>query len=1549
MNLPLLLPLLHHTFAHGFAFKIVSWRSSDVWFRILGLFLSLASVSSAATISSGENQNGTINVGGADSWTFTAAVNDTIIARVGELSGENRFTPHLRLYGPNGALIQSDTGSSDAEVTHRATVAGSYSVVVSGYYSGDAGTYRLRFLKIPGSFVVPAGDEGGALTNGQNHDGTILVGDLDAWTITAAVNDSLLMRVGELSGGDTFTPRLRLYGPDGALIQSDVGNSDAEVTHRAATAGTYTVVVSGYYEGNAGTYRLRALKVPAAFTVPAGDEGGAVVNGQNHDGTITVGDLDAWTFTAAVNDSMIVRVGELSGDDRFTPRLRLYGPDGAFIQSDAGNTDAEVTHRAAIAGTYTVVVSGYYEGNAGTYRFRLVKTPGALTVPTGDEGGALTNGQNHDGTILVGDLDAWTFTAAVNDSVVLRVGEISGGDKFTPRIRLYGPDGAFIQNDAGNSDAEISHRATIAGTYTVVVSGNYEGNAGTYRLRLFKIPGTFVVPSGDEGGAVSSGQTSDGTILIGDLDAWTFTAAVNDPIVVRIGELSGGDRFNPRIRLYGPDGAFIQSDAGNTDAEITHRATVPGTYTVIVSGNYEGNAGTYRLTVLGNRSTATFAINLSSTPAAGGSVSGGGDKAAGSTVVVTATANPGYRFVEWRENGVAIGAQAASYSFQATATRNLIAIFESTPALWPVDLKTHGQLEKLSYSNRLGVRGDSQELSSFDLGSKMRRYILPVRLLDGERFDLKDIGSSADSRFFIVAELADTPTREQLKIVDVSSKILLFSLTPVGVQVSLSEAEFSSLGSPKRLSIYRSLNLRKRDLSDQIKQENLVVLTHGWNRVSADKPLEKGPFAKISSELTKQIAGERWSHIAYDWASDAATGGAMFDRPEKPISEDAAKSGTRAAEIGYQHGLVLGESLGDHASRLKTVHFIAHSAGSWVAYAAARKLREKNAALRIQITLLDPYMPAEAREPSPPLGKVLMQELRAQLSSGETFLENYYCFDLTGPETQQTFGWDIERRLERWEEEVLLDVGQVHSLPVEFYASSMTNFDNPLVETYGGWNNSFFRRDLIGGWNWLFNRYHIGALPNGSSISTSIDRFGRTSLLIANSTPMFYFQGRAMMRTDGTFRITDAASGQAVTGSFGSSTNGIASKALPGESPRSAAVQSTISLQLPGLNVQVPLTPMQPALVAEAGLRELSAPNGARGTALVLGDGQAHVVYATPTAILSAIGNVGSDGSFTAATSDGQTIRGNVGSSGASVSITNTPSGVTTNPTNPSSPSPIPVAPTPSRLSNLSIRSQAGAAAQTLIVGLSIGGVGTDMAAKPVLIRGVGPSLAQFGVTGVLADPTLRMFAGATQVDGNDNWAGTTAISNASAALGAFPLAGATSKDAAMSGSPMPGSYTIQIAGADGTTGVALAEIYDATPAPELNARTPRFTNLSARTEVGRGSEILIVGLAVSGTTPKTVLIRAVGPTLGQFGVAGVLADPQLELYSGTTRIGINDNWGGDSPLQSATTTVGAFGLSSSSKDSALLVSLQPGSYTVQVSGVGGTTGVALVEVYEVP
>ena len=261
------------------------------------------------------------------------------------------------------------------------------------------------------------------------------------------------------------------------------------------------------------------------------------------------------------------------------------------------------------------------------------------------------------------------------------------------------------------------------------------------------------------------------------------------------------------------------------------------------------------------------------------------------------------------------------------------------------------------------------------------------------------------------------------------------------------------------------------------------------------------------------------------------------------------------------------------------------------------------------------------------------------------------------------------------------------------------------------------------------------------------------------------------------------------------------------------------------------------------------------------------------------------------------------------------------------------------RLSSLSVRGLAGSGNQMLIAGFATVGDSN----KQLLLRGVGPGLTPFGVSGVVTDPALTLFnAAGTVLQQNDDWSGTAILTDTFAQLQAFPLP-AISKDAALLATLPPAAYTAHLT-AQGGTGVALLEAYDADP----GTPTTRLASLSVRNQVGTGDNILIAGFAITGNVSRTVLIRGIGPTLARYGVNGVMANPQLQVFQGNTLLAQNDDWGSDATLATMAAQVNAFALDANSKDAALVITLPPGAYTAQVSGVGNTTGVALVEIYEV-
>lgn len=268
-------------------------------------------------------------------------------------------------------------------------------------------------------------------------------------------------------------------------------------------------------------------------------------------------------------------------------------------------------------------------------------------------------------------------------------------------------------------------------------------------------------------------------------------------------------------------------------------------------------------------------------------------------------------------------------------------------------------------------------------------------------------------------------------------------------------------------------------------------------------------------------------------------------------------------------------------------------------------------------------------------------------------------------------------------------------------------------------------------------------------------------------------------------------------------------------------------------------------------------------------------------------------------------------------------------------------APQSDRLLNLSSRAWVGDGADVLIAGFVV----SPGPAKEVLVRAVGPTLSGFGVGDAVTNPTLEI------VDANNNVVATNTtwspeLTPTFETLGAFGLL-AGSSDAALTATLPPGAYTAIVRTAPNTAyGTALVEVYDVSgPA--------RLTNLSTRARVASNQTLVISGFVVApGNGNRRLLLRAVGPTLRSFGIANALSDPVMALVrqSDQVQIATNDNWGSagsNSTLSETFSASGAFALEDGSADAAMVMSLEPGAYTLMVSGAGGSAGPALIEVYD--
>ncbi|MBL9185865.1 MAG: hypothetical protein JNK23_00160 [Opitutaceae bacterium] len=920
-------------------------------------------------------------------------------------------------------------------------------------------------------------------------------------------------------------------------------------------------------------------------------------------------------------------------------------------------------------------------------------------------------------------------------------------------------------------------------------------------------------------------------------------------------------------------------------------------------------------------------------------------------------------------------------------------------------------LERLRGKNRYGVAGDAVKpkrdgetwVLEFPVGLIQSREYLPelADTSDTLVFGKETLQEDDSSRFMLVAFANQNSTANAL-----------FRLKPPGkasaregvvefrsnnfsgdfwrITITPEHPQYVRLREDMDIAIVRQFDFSSPALLLRSAwRSKLVIVIHGWNR-SQENNVFEGEFRTLLDALFDYRSISRatdWNVVDMNWWRDASTGNLNFDGSGAFIIP--AGNGWDASENAYMHGLSFGERLQAAANgrRLEQVHIIAHSAGNWAAHALAQYLARHNSGAKVQVTSLDACIPASALSLAGPIGNAALNagEFRRVMGSkifdSEIAFDSYFVSVARGDDDWTSEATQVEFNVGFFEaalrHKVPLDLGGAHSLPIKRYAESARNmkfgyhseigtiglvFDLRLVthartaafpsgrptppmsspeQIEQGWQRSLMHRETI---ETLFDvsgdsrvelKDSTGA-PAGTAVISLNSAKVATVKLTVRGIPYASIDSVVVAR-DRTFSFSYF--GRTYFGMISPRAVAVGATVVTSTTPpRGAAATGGFEVVLTDSSREfsgsAPLIPENPELAGRVGTYDGALNNGDRLLMVTLPSGRAVGFITSGGSISVAEGTFDATGAVTI-TSPTVRITAQVGSEATAPLTGSVVLGGTSAATLNLPATGVEAPPEPGRLVNLSIRTEAGTGAQTLIVGFNLSGTGTNQ----LLIRGVGPTLTTFGVTGVLADPSLQLFRGSTAIATNDNWGGATAIGSAAAAVGAFPLP-AASRDAVLLETLSTGSYTAQIGGG---TGVALVELYDVGAAPDA-----KLNNVSARSQIG-GSDVLSAGFVVRGPGAKTVLIRAVGPTLAGFGVTNALVDPKLELRRGAELLQSNDNWNGSPLLANAFTQVGAFPLPVTSKDAALYLTLQPGAYSAQITGVNGAIGVALVEVYEVP
>ena len=565
-----------------------SRQASKALFLLFMLYSNSVFISTAwaqGAISNGDSPTDSISpIGDIDTWTFNASSGDAIHVQVGVLTSTN-LEPLIRLYDPNSVQVTSNLGGNSTDIFHQAQMDGTYTIEVLDFDAtpNGTGTYKLYLAKIPGGFTIPAGDQGGPLSNGGVNSGTIDLADLDMWTFSANALDNYIISVQE-TVSSAFSPFMALYDPDGNLLQFSSTSTSASISGPAVVKGKYTVIVKdGNLDVNqSGNYDLSFTLNPNTTPVPTGPVLAALQNGGSVTGVLTAPD-ELHKFSLAINtgDNVHLKLGKLTSSNSFSPELQVFATDGSLIS----DSRTDVSFTALSSETLTVIVSTS-STSIGTFGYDLFTaiTPGAFTVPSGDEGGTLINGDVVSGTLTLADIDMFNVSVNTGDNVHLRLGNIAADiNAFIPELQVFTANGLLISSISDPTVADISFTATGTETLTVIVSNTTGNLPGNYAYNLFTAiaPGNFTVPSGDEGGVLTNGNIFDGIITVADMDLFQLPVGIGDNVSLVMDDLSGSPLFDPKLKVFASDGTLIISVIGGNQATANFTATNSETLTLI--------------------------------------------------------------------------------------------------------------------------------------------------------------------------------------------------------------------------------------------------------------------------------------------------------------------------------------------------------------------------------------------------------------------------------------------------------------------------------------------------------------------------------------------------------------------------------------------------------------------------------------------------------------------------------------------------------------------------------------------------------------------------------------------------------------------------------------------------------------------------------------------------------------------------------------------------------------------------------------------------------
>ncbi|MFK7975627.1 MAG: hypothetical protein AB8C02_05795 [Halioglobus sp.] len=547
------------------------------------------------TLASGITAAGSLGLGDLNSYQFSMNAGDSYTLQIAETGGA--WDAAFEVMAPDGSYInQSSNGYSS--VSRVATLGGTYSLIVFDFgYSDVTGSYVLDYSRAPGGISVPAGPVVSALSNGGRVDGALHVANaIDKFQRPVTAGQYVQLRLAELGGNSSsINPVLQVFDSSGNLIAQDSAAVLAEVEFVAEASTTLTVAAINTSSG-LGNYSLFTAVASAGFGTPSGDDGGVIGNGSRILGNLTVGDLDLFSLDVVGGSLVRIALSEASGNSSaINPVLRIFDSSGNPIAVEGATIKSEVSFIAEQDDTVFVLASNNGTAGSAAYELTAHMSGQPFSVPAGDSGGPVSNGNLLTGTVTRSDVDAYTISVKQDEWVAVRLAEAGSANSsgVSPRLEVFGEDGRLLLQGAASILLDRRYRSELDEQLTIWAS-----NTGTtdsnYELQASIASQAYATSAGDQGGGLTSGVVVSGNLARGDMDLFTIDVVAGTDVSVTMSETGGNSSsFNPTLRIYRPSGALLATGSAAVAATAAFRAPANEQLLVVATNDGSSSLGNY--------------------------------------------------------------------------------------------------------------------------------------------------------------------------------------------------------------------------------------------------------------------------------------------------------------------------------------------------------------------------------------------------------------------------------------------------------------------------------------------------------------------------------------------------------------------------------------------------------------------------------------------------------------------------------------------------------------------------------------------------------------------------------------------------------------------------------------------------------------------------------------------------------------------------------------------------------------------------------------------